>query len=235
MSCCFIKLPKITLVYIYPMGGAGVFRQNAEAWLESYRRNPSGMEHDTLIVCNGVPPTEEARSLFSISNATFLHHDNTGWDIGGFQAAARQSSASLMVFCGSSSYFRGPGWLARIYESFTQFGDTLYGAMGVNASRPGLWPHVRTTGFWCSPALFNSYPHLISQTGAGGQRYDFEHGQNSITNWVKSRGGQVWIVGWDSVYPLDDCDAMRGGYQRDNQENLLVGDRLSRPPFYHCS
>jgi hypothetical protein len=235
MSCCFIKLPKITLVYCFPLNGAQGFCMHAYNFAQSYAKNPPGMEHDTLVICNGAPATQSSKDLFSpLPNVGYVDHDNSGWDIGAFQLAARISTSDLMVFCGSKSYFRKPNWLIRMWEVFGEFGDTLYGSTGNQGDmRFNVHPHVRTTGFWCTPKLLRDYPHRVTQSATGGERYMAEHGPNCLSNWVKQQGKQCWIAGFDSIWPLDQCDQMPGGFHNGIQYNVLVGDRLTMPPFYH--
>lgn len=234
MNCFFIKPPRTAIVYVFPMNGHQGFVTKAVEFIQSYQRNPPGLDHDTIIVCNGAPATQPSKDLFApLPNLTFLDHDNSGWDIGGFQAAARYSDADMMVFFGAHTYFRRPGWLARMQQVYDEYGDTLYGATGNQGNGGhGVWPHVRTTAFWCSRELFLGYPHLVTTQGSGGERYHAEHGMGCITNWVKSQGRQPWVVGWDAMAPIDQCDQLPNGYHQNGQENVLVGDRMTCPPFH---
>ncbi len=222
---------KVSLVYIYPNAGAGGYAELAFRFLQTYHDCLPGMDHDTIIVCNGSPATDETRFYFgSLPNVSFLDRDGAGYDIGGFQAAARAYPADLMVFFGSTAYFRHPGWLLKVVQAFQLHGDTLYGTMGnQGAQNVGVWPHVRTTGFWLSPSLFNRYPIQVTDPS---QRYPFEHGANGLTSWVVNQGLQPWIVGMEGDWTLQACDSMPGGFHNGNQDNLLIGDRLSAPPYW---
>jgi len=235
MKCSMITGgPKIVLVYCYPMNGHGGFSTKALEFSQSYERNPPGMEHDTVVVCNGASATQPSKDLFNaLPNVTFLDHDNSGWDIGAFQLAARTVPADLMVFFSAHTYFRRPGWLKRMWETYQQLGDTLYGSTGNQGDlRFNVHPHIRTTGFWCSPTLFNAYPYRITQGGGGGQRYEAEHGVTCLTNWVKQQGRTPWIVGWTDIKSVDECNSIVGGYHNGLQENLLIGDRLTSGAYY---
>ena len=153
-------------------------------------------------------------------------------DIGSYQFAAQQVICDLMVFFGGGSYFRGPGWLRRMVEAYKGLGDGLYGCTGNQGdSRVNVWPHVRTTGFWCSPKLINEHPFRVIDNS---QRYPYEHGQEGLTNWTLSTGRNAWIVGWNDVREIHSCDSMPGTFHKGNQENVLVGDRLTHPPYHHC-
>lgn len=235
-QCHMIREPKTVLVYIFAIGGAEGYRAKAIQFVESYHRCPPGSNHETLIVCNGVPAGEDAKSIFgSLPGLSFLNRDDSGWDIGGYQEAAKTIVCDLMIFCGGHTYFRKPGWLIRIWEVFQEKGNTLYGATGHQGNLAvNVHPHVRTTGFWCHPSLLAQYPYLVTQKGGGGQRYDMEHGHDCLSNWVRRAGLIPWIVGWDSALPLMECDSMPNGYHQGDQSNVLIGDRLTQAPFHHC-
>lgn len=218
-----------TVVYVFPLNGAGQFFDLALNFVSSYETHPPGMDHETVIVCNGSTCTEEAQCLFApMQNVRYLEHDNSGHDIGAFQKAAREVPAELMVFFGATAYVRGPGWLARMVDAWKKKGDTLYGTMGNRGDdRVNVQPHVRTSGFWISPSLFNQYPHKVTTPGG---RYPFEHGPECLTTWIRNRRLTPWIVGWQGEYAWDRWDNM-GGYHQGNQFNLIAGDRMSRQPY----
>ena len=78
----------------------------------------------------------------------------------------------------------------------------------------------------------NDYPHRVKQGGTGGERYEFEHGKTCFTSWVTGQGLRPWIVGWDCMWPVWQADQMPGGFHNGEQYNILVGDRLTRPPYW---
>lgn len=228
-----IRVPKIVLVYIYAVGGANGYRDKAVQFVESYQDYPPGFEHETVVICNGVPASDDARGLFApLMKCSMLDHDDSGWDIGGYQLAARSVPCDLMLFCGGHTYFRREGWLARIWQVYEEHGSALYGSTGNQGNGGGVHPHVRTTGFWCPPSLLARYPYPVTQPGSGGQRYEMEHGDTCLSNWVAKKGLKRLIVGWNHVLPLEQCNAMPNGFHQGRQENVLFGDRMTMPPFY---
>jgi hypothetical protein len=236
-NCFFIAEPlmKIALVYVYPLDGKQNFAPLAAQFVASYQQHPPGHEHETIIVCNGERAADTSKALFNpLPNVSFIDHDNSGWDIGAFQCAASKSDADIMIFCGSHTYFRKRGWMLRMRDVFEQFGNSLYGSTG-NQGDSGfnVYPHVRTTGFWCSPAMMAQYPLKVTQPGAGGQRYEMEHGQQCLTGWFVRQGKQALVVGWDCVHEVTNCNAIPNGFHNGDQSNVLVGDRLTAPPYYH--
>lgn len=231
--CFLISKLKIVIVYIYPIDGAGGFRDKAAQFVNTYQQYPPDLEHATVVICNGAPVTSDAMTLFApMPGCSFRQHDNSGMDIGGYQLAARTAACDLMVFFGAHTYFKKPGWLVKMRDAFLTGGDTLYGATGNQGDmRFNVYPHVRTTAFWCSPNLINRHPLRASHNGL---RYEYEHGASGLTTWlIRQCGGQPWIVAWDGMYPLTQCDSIPNGFHQGNQSNVLVGDRLTAPPYYH--
>jgi len=219
------------VTYIFPQNGANGFFDLALRFIQSYTRFPANADHQMVIVCNGSPVTPETEALFgAIPNCAFVEHDNSGYDIGGFQKVAREVPGDLMIFLGSTAYIRGPGWLARMVDAWKKHGDTLY---GTTANRGhvavGVHPHIRTTGFFLSSALFNAYPHKASRPE---HRYPIEHSNHSLTSWIKSRRLVPWLVCWNGEYQEPAWDSVPGGYHRNCQENVIIGDRLTAPPFH---
>jgi hypothetical protein len=48
-------------------------------------------------------------------------------------------------------------------------------------------------------------------------------------------GHQAIVVGWDCTRSLYECDSMPGGFHNGTQHNLLIGDRLTEPPYWHVA
>lgn len=228
---------KVIVVYLYPMNGTEGHFDKAMEFLTTYHACPAEHEHETVIVCNGHPITEEATYLFSsLPGLHMTYHDGTGRDIGAFQFAATHFPCDMMVFFGGNTYIKCTGWLRRMVEAFKKYGDTLYGTTANRGTEgQGVWPHIRTTGFFCSPRLMNAYPERITDSGRHGQRYAFEHGPNSLTQWIVNSGKHPWVVAYDGEYMLPACDTIPNGFHQNDQSNLLVGDRMTRPPYHHCS
>lgn len=225
---------RLAVIYVYPLNGAEGHLDCAVKFLDSYHRNPPGLDHETYIISNGAAPTDETRFLFaSLPHCVVVERDGSGKDIGAYQFAARTIPCDLMVFFGGNSYLRRPGWLVRMVEAWRRHGDTLYGAMGNRGVvSMGVYPHVRTTGFWMSPALLNRYPIQVKDNGSHGPRYEFEHGATCLTSWIIRQGKVPWIVAFDGEYMEPQWDLIPNGFHRGDQSNLLCGDRLSAPPYW---
>jgi hypothetical protein len=135
-----------------------------------------------------------------------------------------------MVFCGGSTYTRGPNWLDRIVKSYEKHGEAIYGVMGNTGNLTcDVWPHIRTTGFWMSPRLMNSYPEKIKTDD---RRYPAEHGRNCFTQWFRDHGYNAYVVTWDNEYPPELWHTIPNGFHKGDQAGLILGDRLTEPPFH---
>ena len=218
----------IICLYVYPNNGDARYRDYALEFIAGHNFYNAGVPHRNLVICNS-PVTDDTRLIFSdLPDCQLVEHDNSGYDIGAYQKGAREFPCDLMVFFGASTYFRHANWLTRMRDSFQKFGRRhLYGAMShcggpVNA-------HIRTTAFWCAPELMNSYPHRVTEPH---QRYPFEHGPENLTDWCLRRGGAPITVTHVGEYFLTQWYDIPGGYHNGAQEYLLVGDRMSRPPYY---
>lgn len=218
---------KTVVVYIYPNHN---YRELADWFLHSYDVCTSNKDHDSLIVTQGWDADAAAKDKFArLPNVNYLTHDNTGYDIGAFQFAARVVECDLMVFFGATAYLKRNGWLERAKQSFEKYGDTLFGSMGHQGAGASIHPHIRTTGFWISPSLLNEYPSVVKEPS---QRYGFEHGSESLTTWILGLNKIPWVITYNGEYQIPQWGAIQGGYRDGGQENLLTGDRLTRPPYY---
>ena len=217
------------IVYCFPTAG-DQWLPLAWRFINTYHQFNPMAQHRTTIVLNGPDPGESIRGLFrTLPEVKFLNHDNSGYDIGAYQAASAQSTADLIAFFAASTYFRVPSWLNRMVLSLRGRGPGVYGAMGNRGDgRVNVWPHLRTTAFWTTPTLFNAYPHKVTQPH---QRYPFEHGSNCYTEWIRRQGLKAMVVTTQGEYEWVDWDNC-GGFHRGDQAALLVGDRLSEPPYW---
>ena len=222
---------RIEVVYIYPAHSGDGYVNFAYRYLATYFQCPAGIDHSNIVVCNGGITDQVPDILKTLPNCTLFQHDNSGYDCGAFQAVARGSSADMMVFMGVSTWIKGEGWLKRMAEAFEGHGrDHLYGVMGnQGVEAVGVFPHIRTTGFWMAPSMLNRYPHKVTEAS---QRYAFEHGPQCLTQWMRNHGFKAFVVGWNGEYEWPNWDSIPNGFHRGDQSSLLVGDRLSDPPYY---
>lgn len=202
----------------------------AQRFAETYMKYPAGYSHALVISCND-PNWESYKHVFNGIPCIFTDSDNFGWDIGAFQLAAHTIDCDLMMFFGSSAYLTGEGWMNRVVKSTEKYGFGIYGSMASGGDPPiGVYPHIRTTGFWMNPSLLKSYPYLVE--GNKLSRYAFEHGPHNITNWSIENGGVAMSVTWIGEYEIDKWAVAKNAFRNGDQSAVIVRDKLCDPPFW---
>lgn len=216
----------VTVVYVFPVCAGQKYLEYAVRFLTTYAEYHPGIDHETVIACNGGDPGDEIKFMFSVMpNVKFMVRNNDAYDIGAYQQAAKEYPCDLMVFFGATTYLKGAGWLVRMIQVFLKHGPGVYGVMANRGNQSaGVWPHLRTTGFWCPPDLINRFPHKITKTE---ERYAWEHGRHCFFNWVKSQRLPVMAVSWTGEYNWAEWDSYPNGFHRGDQSALMCGDRLS--------
>lgn len=230
MRHCYLIQPDVVVLYIYPVFG-GKFDTYAHRFSKTYVENAPKIAHRLIVISNGGEPRPEMRAAMAPTGCEWLTHDNSGYDIGAFQMAARKIPAQLMVFFGNSAYLRKQGWLERMIQSSEKHGNkALYGSMGHRGDiGHNVYPHIRTTGWWINPALLNAYPFHVLKPEV---RYEFEHGKTCLSEWIRTNGLQRLVVTFNAEYEWKDWDLTGNGYHQGDQSGLLSGDRLTEPPYY---
>lgn len=186
-------------------------------FVTTYHEYPPGVEHDTLVICNGGPLSTAVSLLFSGMNAKMFPRSNNGWDIGGYIEAAKGPCADydMMLCCGESIHFHKAGWLRRLVQAWQKIGPGMYGSLSSNLVRP----HLNTTGFCSPPILLAQYPRTVSSKG---ERYEFEHGENSFWRMVSRRAMPVRLVTWDGTWEPRAWRVPHNILWRGDQSNCLM-------------
>lgn len=212
---------RLVVVYIYWCPN------KAKEFIQTYRQFQAGLDHRLIVICNDGRADILKRQAFDGIPHLMLEGDNIGYDIGAFQQVSEAMPCDLMVYFGSSSYLRGPGWLSRMAEAYSKHGPGLYGTMG-HTGVGAIAPHIRTTCFWMEPRIMNQYPYRCARPQ---DRYPFEHGPQCLTSFVSHLGLNIMVVNWHGEYRWPQWN-VPNGYHSGRQTELIAGDRLSRPPFY---
>ena len=228
-----VTQPTTTLVYIH-IPGDPQHIEYAKQFVASYQQYPPQISHDIIIVCNGAEPNEETQRIFAaLPRHVFFEHDDSGWDIGGYIAAAKTVTTDIQICLGGSSYFKRAGWLERMSAVWQECGPGVYGS---NSSYE-ISPHLNTNGFWCPPQLLTSYPHPVINKA---DRYAFEHGRpyfliagrlmkieplppRMLWYMAYSAGFPARLVTWEGVYDWWDWRKPNNIFRRGDQSNCLVG------------
>lgn len=208
---------KICLVYVAVTGGP-LTADYCARFTASYHEFPPGTNHDTVVCCNGGPlPTEIALMFAGMNAIMFPRANDPGWDISAYMDAARGpcKDYDMMLCCGESAYFHRRGWLKRFEEAWTKFGAGMYGSLSSNLVRA----HLNTTGFCCPPSALTQYPKPVRNRV---ERYEFEHGEQSLWRRTSKRGMPVKLVTWDGEWPPYAWRCPPNILWRGDQSNCLI-------------
>ena len=215
---------RVALVYIHVPSNRK-FETDATEFVSSYLANPPGIQHETMIVCNSETPNHYRAELFNqLPGVRVIQHNNDGWDIGGYLAAAKQlaGECDVMICCGSQTTFPKPGWLLRFLEAWSKYGPGVYGSCATYQIRP----HINTSGFACAPAMLLRYQGPISTKR---DRYEFEHGAHAFWIQMAQAGYPVKLVTHnDGELDWKDWRKPMGIYCRGDQWNCLTWFRMNK-------
>lgn len=214
-TCGLFRTPEVILAYVHVLNDKH-YIDLANRFIGTYRACPPGADHDTIVICNNGKPSAQTRELFKpLPHLSFFEHNNSGYDIGGYIALARQLEEGPMFCCGSSAHFRKPGWLGKMMEAWRRFGPGVYGSLATYEVRP----HFCTTGFLVPAEVLNAYPYRVREVT---DRYAFEHGPRSLVNFATDHGLPTNLVTWDGVYDRSLWRKPANIYVSGDQSNCLT-------------
>lgn len=203
----------IAVVYVYPNLLHAKYNPMARRFTSAYMNHPPGAtDHELHVVVNGGLEDEKPEALFDPLVPKFIHHNNSGRDIGAYFAAARTIPCDFMVCIGAPARPRIAGWLDRLVRALENNGPGVYGPWGFHV--PAV--HLRTTVFAISPDLLNHYPHTVTDD----YRYQFEHGPDSIAFWCMKKGFQAMQVTASGVFHVEQ-------WHHVEEQDSLFGDQHS--------
>lgn len=207
---------KIAVCYIAVTNGP-LTEDYSARFVTTFHEYPPGIDCDVLVICNGGPLPTTTTILFSDMNARMFPRSNEGWDIGGYIEAASKAVTNydMMLCCGESVYFHRPGWLKRLVQAWEKYGPGMYGSLSSNLVRG----HLNTTGFCCPPKELLRYPKAVSTRE---DRYEFEHGKESLWRRMAFRGLPVRLVTWDGDWEPRGWRCPNNILWRGNQTNCLI-------------
>lgn len=182
-------------------------------FVDTYHRYPPGIEHDTLVCCNGgILPTSVGLILSPLNPMFLIRKNDGGWDVSAYIDVARHhaSGYDAIVCLGESVYFHRPDWLLRLAEAWDEHGPGMYGPFASHIVRA----HMNTTAFACAPDLLANYRWPVRSHK---DRYEFEHGIHALWRGIHARRKPVFLVTFDGEYAP--------GHWRDPPDILWRGDQ----------
>ena len=214
MRCRISGWVKIVVAYIAVSQGV-LTADYCARFVGSYLVNPPGIDHQTIVVANGGPLPKETALLFDPLSAAFMPRDNDGGhDLSGYHQVAREVPCDLLVCQGESLHYHRPGWLKKIADAYSNFGEGMYGMFSSYLVRP----HLNTTGFAISPNLLLNYPTPTNHD----ERYAEEHGPNCLWKRVQAAGKAVKLITWDGAWDHFQWRVPRDCLWKGNQSNCLA-------------
>lgn len=203
----------ILLAYICVAHGPKT-AEYAARFVGSYLANPPGVEHQTVVVCNGGMLDPETAMLFLPMDVKFFVRENDGgWDVSGFIDVAKNFQSDMQVNFGESCYLHKPGWMLQLAQAWSVFGPSFLGVFSSHSVRA----HLNTNAFACSPNHLREYPPVTNHP----ERYAFEHGPNALWRRLDRKGIPVRLVTWDGTWRKGDWRKPQNILSRGTQENCL--------------
>jgi len=209
------NIMRIILAYIAVTGGPNTY-EYCSRFVGSYLACKPGVEHETVVCCNGGPlPMETAMLFQTLPSVRFLPRKNDpGFDITAYQDVAFRFKCDILMCAGETIYFHREGWLKRYVEAWKRYGPGMYGTFSSNLVRP----HLNTTGFCVAPTFLRGSPRPQSRQ----ERYDFEHGKNAFWTKVSTLGGATRLVTFDGCYDVPQWRYPQNIMWRGDQSNCLM-------------
>ncbi len=205
---------KILLAYVAVAGG-NLTADYCARFVGSYLTCPPEVEHETVVCCNGGPLDLETAMMFQPMPVKFFPRQNDdSWDIGAYQDVATKFKCDMLVCCGETIFFHKPGWLQRYVDAWDKLGPGMYGTFSSNLVRP----HLNTTGFAVDPKFLLGYPRPRNRK----ERYDMEHGTNSLWQRIESLRFPVRCVTWDGIWDSKRWRQPDNILWKGDQSNLLM-------------
>jgi hypothetical protein len=206
---------KILLCYVTVTNGA-ITADYVSRFVGTWLAFPPGVQHETIVACNGGPPSREIALMFDPLGATFYPKPNdAGWDIGAYQDIAHRYGCDMLVCMGESCYFHREGWLKKIVDAWDFNGPGMYGFF----SSYLVSAHMNTTAFATAPMYLQRYPRVTSHK----DRYTFEHHETeAFWRKVHAMGRPTKFVTWDGVWDPFQWRYPPNILFRGDQSNLLI-------------
>jgi len=208
--------PVGTVIVVYIAVQANpLFVHYASQFVSTYRQFSGGAGHRLIVCCNGGKLQPKMEAIFDNTPCEFIvRHQDEGWDVSAYQDVAKAYPCDLQVCFGESVRFHRADWLNRLVDSAIEHGEGMYGCLSSHAIRA----HLNTTAFAVSPRFLKQYPPVTNKA----QRYDFEHGPNSLWRRIKASGKEARLVTWDGCWAPGEWRTPDNILWRGDQSNCLV-------------
>lgn len=208
---------KIAVCYVAVTHGPKTY-EFCNRFVRSYWAFPPGVDHDTVILCNGGPLPQGTAELFGGMRLIFYPRRNDGsHDLGAYRDVSSKlgDRYDAMLYLGESVYFHREGWLRRLAEAWQKHGPGMYGIWGSHVFNA----HLQTTGFLCAPKFVAEWSEPLSSKM---ERYVFEHGTRALWRRLHNRKVPVMLVTWDGEWAPRQWRKPANILWRGDQSNCLM-------------
>jgi hypothetical protein len=205
-----------------------------QRFVQAYRSQPAGVAHKLVVIFKGFASgraLDEARTAMAGVAFEQVHTDDETFDLGAYADVVLRVNCERAAFLNTGSEPITSGWLGKLDAALGLPGIGLVGASGSfeigvsGATFPNV--HVRTNAFMMrTPLARQTLGRLIIK--AKRDAHDAEHGPNSLTRQVVSRGLTALIVGANGRAYAPEWWSGSRTFRQGNQANLLVADNQTR-------
>lgn len=229
---------EVALTYLSwaPLGTAPL-----EAFLETLRRHPPGVEHRLIVAFKG---WERApRELLGDVPHDALETDDRAYDLATYRLAAERATEPVVAFVNSAATPLVDGWLATLTAPLA---DPRVGMVSATASYesalssaprplkplrlaagyvPFPNPHLRTNAFALRRAELERLRWGTPRSKGAALR--LESGRHGLTRQIQALGLRPVVVGRDRAFEVDEWPGS-ATFRSGDQEQLLVADNRTR-------
>lgn len=209
-------------------------------FLDSYRRQPAGAEHELILLYKGygeVAPAEHEQMLSGIPHRRMFLPDR-GFDLQPYFAAVAEFGYEYFCFLNSHSRILAPDWLAKLRAPLASRTVGLAGATGSCESLAALPPPMR----WVTQRYFAPFPNHHLRTNAFMAARDvlsrvklqpllfkffalaFESGKAGLTAQIDGLGLDARVVDRSGADHAREQWHLSNTFRQSMQEDLLVSD-----------
>ena len=217
-----------------------------QRFLDSYRDNPGGIEHDLLIVFKGFDRPEDAeayRKLLAPFDYLSLEISDEGFDITAYFKAVENYSKEYRYFCflNSFSVILDPEWLKKLHDHVLRPGVGLVGATGswlshrislknVPIHARFVTEHLNITKRWKSAVIFFIVAIRVAGSAIGQKfgRQDYRRFPNCHvrTNAFMISGSLMLEIGCNPIRSKEDAYQYESGIDGLSMQVVRRGLRL---------
>lgn len=226
----------IDVVYLaYQNKEIGYGLDVVKTFIDTYQKNPAGMEHNFHIIAKNWTDKEDYEEICKIAeknNAKIIDLPDDGFDIGAYFRAAKILTGEYVFFIGSNIEILSNDWLLKIYNGFKSDKKIqLAGPMGSWATGySGRFPnpHIRTNSFLIKRSLFLEYASTQKFPQTKEDTWALEHCSNSLSNYILKKGYRISVVNADGeVFSLAEWDKSRT-YATPDADKPILTDKWAR-------